>query len=164
MLVPVCRPLATVFDFRNNYSVKVLLEFAPSAGVRPSDASPDFTSDDALIWGPIPALVLCKYSLTDRSTGKAEAESNVLVSGSTAMIDTFAVDNPGFSNTEYLVNVLNRLSNRFDIVPLRPKSFTGTALNLPRLTVNIIGIVFIALIPLLILSTGLAVWVKRKHS
>ena len=164
MLVPVCRPLAKIFDFRNNNSVKILLEFAPSAGVRPSDAPPDFTSDDALIWGPISAMALCRYTLADRTTGKAEAVSNVLVSGSTAMLDSFAVENPGFSNTEYLVNILNKLSNRHDIIPLQPKSFTGTALNLPKLTVNIIGLVFIALIPLLILSTGLTVWIKRKHS
>ncbi|MCL1929403.1 MAG: Gldg family protein [Treponema sp.] len=164
MLVPVSRPLSKIFDFRNNNSVKILLEFAASAGVRPSDAPLDFTSDDALIKGPIPALALCRYTIIDRSTGKAEAESNVLVSGSTAMLDSFAIENPGFSNTEYLVNVLNKLSSRHDIIPLRPKSYTSTALNLPRLTVNIIGLVFIVLIPLLILSIGLAVWIKRKHS
>ncbi|MCL2127948.1 MAG: Gldg family protein [Treponema sp.] len=164
MLVPVSRPLAMVFDFRNNYSAKVLLEFAASAGVRPYGAPPEFTAGDALVRGPLPALVLGRYSVIDRSTGNAVAVSNVLVSGSAMMLDSLAVDNPAFSNTEYLVNVLNRLSARLDSIPLRPKSFTGAGLNLPRFTVNIIGAVFIAVIPLLILAAGIAVWIKRKHS
>jgi hypothetical protein len=164
LLVPVCRPLSKLFDYNNNYSVKVLLEFAASAGVRPSTAGPNFTADDALIWGPIPALALCRYSLVNRATGKADAVSNVLVSGSTAMLDSFAVENPSFSNTEYLVNVLNRLSNRLDIIPLSPKSFTGAGLNLPKLTVNIIGLIFIVVVPLIILAMGLTIWIKRKHT
>jgi hypothetical protein len=164
MLVPVSRPLAKIFDYRNNNSVKVLLEFAASTGVRPSGAPPDFTSDDALVRGPIPALLLCGYSLMDRGAGKAGAQSNVLVSGSSAMLDAFAVENPGFSNAEYLVSLLNQLSGRSDIIPLRPKSFTSMGLNLPRLTVNIIGLLFMAAVPLVILAAGLAVWIKRKHS
>ncbi|MDR0496345.1 MAG: hypothetical protein LBH42_01880, partial [Treponema sp.] len=164
MLLPVSRPLAKVFDYRNNYSVRVLLEFASSAGVRPSNAPHDFSANDALVWGPMPGLILSRFSIIDRSTGKAEAVSNVLVSGSTAMLDSFAVENPGFSNTEYLVNVLNRLSDRTDIIPLRPKSFTGRGLNLPRFTVNVIGLVFITFVPLLILAAGFAIWIKRKHS
>jgi ABC-type uncharacterized transport system involved in gliding motility auxiliary subunit len=164
MLMPVCRPLRVFFDYRNNNSVKVLLEFAASAGVRPSNAPPDFTAGAALIRGPVPALALCRYSIMDRSTGKIESRSNVLVSGSTAMLDSFAVENPGFNNTEYLINVLNRLCGRQDTIPLQPKSFTGTALNLPKLTVNITGLVFIALIPALILAAGLAVWIKRRHT
>jgi ABC-type uncharacterized transport system involved in gliding motility auxiliary subunit len=169
MLMPVCRPLRVLFDYRNNNSVKVLLEFAASAGVRPSNAPPDFTAGAAAIRGPVPALALCGYSVVERSTmerstGKPPARSSVLVSGSTAMLDSFAVENPGFSNAEYLINVLNRLCGRQDTIPLQPKSFTGAALNLPKLTVNIIGLVFIALIPVLILAAGLAVWIKRRHT
>jgi len=164
MLLPVSRPLERIFDFRNNYSVRVLLEFAASTGVRPPNAKPDFKSDDALERGPFPALLLASYSLTDRSTGKAAAVSNVLVSGSVAMLDSFAVDNPGFGNTEYLVNALNRLLDRHDIIPLEPKSFTGTGINLPRLTVNIIGLFFMGVVPMLILAAGLAAWMKRKNS
>ena len=54
LLVPVSRPLRILFDYRNNNSVKTLLEFAASAGVRPSAAPPDFTAGDALTWGPFP--------------------------------------------------------------------------------------------------------------
>jgi hypothetical protein len=164
MLAPVSRPLRLLFDYRNNYSAKALLEFGPSAGVRPPDAPESFTAADATIRGPFPALVLCKYSVVNRETGRADRVSHLLVAGSAGILDTLAVDNPGFANTEYLVNALNRLSGREDIIPLRPKSFAGRGLNLPRLTVNILGLIFIFLIPAAILTAGLAVWIKRKHA
>jgi hypothetical protein len=164
MLVPVSRPLRILFEYRNNYSVKPLLVFGPSTGVRPSNAPDTFTADDAVIRGPLPALALCRYSVIDRETGKAGKVSNLLAAGSAGMLDTLAVDNPAFANTEYLVNLLNRLSGRQDIIPLTPKSFTGRGLNLPRLTVNILGLLFIFLLPAAILAAGLVVWIKRKHA
>jgi hypothetical protein len=164
MLAPVSRPLRIIFDYRNNYSVKSLLDFGPSAGVRPSNAPDTFTADDAAIRGPLPALVLCRYSVINRETGKADGISNVVVAGSAGMLDTLAVDNPAFANTPYLVNLFNRLSGRQDIIPLSPKSFTGRGLNLPRLTVNILGLIFIFLLPAAILTLGLVIWIKRKHA
>jgi hypothetical protein len=164
MLVPVSRPLRILFEYRNNYSVKPLLVFGPSAGVRPLNAPDTFTAADAVIRGPLPALAFCRYSVINRETGKADKVSNVLAAGSAGMLDTLAVDNPAFANTEYLVNLLNQLSGRQDIMPLSPKSFTGRGLNLPRLTVNILGLIFIFLIPAAILAAGLVIWIKRKHA
>jgi hypothetical protein len=159
MLAPVSRPLRILFDYRNNYSVKPLLEFGLSAGVRPPDAPETFTADDAAIRGPFPALTLSRYL----ATGGAGKVSRVLVSGSAAMLDTLVVDNPAFANAEYLLNLLNRLSGRQDIVPLRPKSFTGRGLNLPRFTVNMLGAIFIFLVPAVILAAGLVIWIKRRR-
>jgi hypothetical protein len=164
MLAPVSRPLRILFDYRNNYSVKPLLEFGPSSGIRPSNAPDTFTANDAVLRGPFPALVLCRYSVINRETGRADKVSNVLVTGSAGMLDALAVDNPAFANTEYLVNLLNRLSGRQDIIPLSPKSFSGRGLNLPRLTVNILGLIFIFLLPAAILTAGLVIWIKRKHA
>jgi hypothetical protein len=164
LLAPVSRPLRILFEYRNNYSAKPLLEFGPSAGVRPPEAGETFTARDAVLRGPFPALVLSRYSVINRETGKAERVSNVLTAGSAGMLDTLTVDNPAFANAEYLVNLLNRLSGRRDIIPLRPKSFTGRGLNLPRFTVNLLGLVFVFLIPAAILAAGLAVWIKRRRA
>jgi hypothetical protein len=122
------------------------------------------TAGDAVLRGPFPALVLCRYSVTDRETGRADRVSNLVISGSAGMLDTLTVDNPAFANAEYLVNLLNRLSGRQDLIPLRPKSFTGRGLNLPRFTVNLLGAVFIFLIPAAILAAGIVVWVRRRRA
>jgi ABC-type uncharacterized transport system involved in gliding motility auxiliary subunit len=164
MLMPVSRPLTQVFEFRNNYSAKALLEFASSTGVRPPDAPADFTADDAVRHGPIPALILSSYSILDRQTARVDRASYILVSGSTAMLDAAVVNNPSFSNGEYLVNVLNSLSGRRDIITFQPKSFSNTGLMLSRTVVNVLGGILIFLIPALLILAGILIWARRSAS
>jgi ABC-type uncharacterized transport system involved in gliding motility auxiliary subunit len=162
MLMPVSRPLTRLFEFRNNYSTRVLLEFASSTGVRPSNAPDTFTARDAVRHGPIPALILAGYSILDRQTAKVDRASHILISGSTGMMDAYAVNNPSFSNAEYLVNVLNSLSGRKDIISFQPKSFSTAGLMLSRTAVNVIGGILIFLIPALLILGGILVWVRRS--
>jgi len=164
MLMPVSRPLTRIFEFRNNYSARVLLEFASSAGVRPSNAPDTFTADDAVRHGPIPALILSSYSILDRQTARVDRASHILISGSTGMLDAYAVNNPSFSNGEYLVNVLNSLSGRKAGITFQPKSFSTAGLMLSRTAVNVIGGIFIFLIPALLILAGILVWVRRSAS
>jgi hypothetical protein len=164
LLMPISRPLRVIFDYRNNYSVKTLLEFAASAGVRPKDAPATFTADDAVRRGPIPALALCAYSVRNRETGKTDKASYIVISGSTGMLDGYAVNNPSFSNAEYLINLLNSLSDRKDIIPFTPKTFGGAGLMLSRTAVNVLGAIFIIVLPVMIMAAGLFVWVKRNRS
>jgi ABC-type uncharacterized transport system involved in gliding motility auxiliary subunit len=80
------------------------------------------------------------------------------------MLDGYSVNNPSFGNGEYLVNLLNSLTNRTDTIVFQPKSFAGSSLNLPRTQVNILGLVCIAVVPLVILISGLAVWIRRRRA
>jgi ABC-type uncharacterized transport system involved in gliding motility auxiliary subunit len=164
MLMPVSRPLTRTFEYRNNYSAKILLEFAASAGVRPSNAPGNFTADDAVRRGPLPALILSSYSVLNRQTARVDKASHVLISGSAGMLDGYAVNNPSFSNAEYLVNILNSLSGRRDIIAFRPKSFGAAGLMLSRTAVNVLGGVLIILIPVLLILGGIIIWIRRSGS
>ncbi|MDR2553081.1 MAG: GldG family protein [Treponema sp.] len=164
MLMPVARPLEAVFEYRGNYSARPLLSFAASTGVRPSSAPADFTAASALVRGPLPAMLLCAYSLRDRGSGKIAAASYLVVSGSTAMMDGFAVNDPSFANAEYLVKLLNKLSAREEPLAFRSRTLAGGGLNLSKNTVNTLGAFLIFVIPLLVLASGLAVWIRRIRS
>lgn len=164
VLAPISRPLRRVYEYRNNYSAKVLLEFAASAGVRPSNAPDTFTADDAVRRGPIPALVLCSYSVLSRQTARVEKASHILVSGSAGMLDGYAVNNPVFSNAEYLLNLLNSLAGREDTIVFQPKSFGGSGFMLSRTVVNMLGALLIIIIPVLILLAGIIIWLRRSRS
>jgi ABC-type uncharacterized transport system involved in gliding motility auxiliary subunit len=162
MLMPISRPLRLVFEYRDNYSAKALLSFAASTGVRPKDAGPDFTADDARKRGPMPALVLCAYRILNRETAKTEKASYVLVSGSAGMLDGYAVNSPSFSNADYITTVLNSLSGREGALALRPKSFGAQGLMLSRAGANTLGAIMIFAVPFLVLAFGLFIWIKRR--
>ena len=164
VLVPVCRPLEVLYSFMENYTTTTLLTFGESAGVRPSDAGEDFSSKDAEIWGPIPAVVMSSYRLMDSTDATKEVASyHVIVSGSSEMLADYTLYNTAFSNAGYMVSLLNELCGRDGMIAVTPKSIVGNALNLNQAAADTIGMVFIAVIPALMLVFGLVVWLTRRH-
>lgn len=160
MLAPLSRPLEVIFEMRNNYSTRVLAQFGKTSGVRPEDAPENFTAAMATRRGPIPALVLA----TRRSDGTANAKASyLLVSGSTAIIDTFALTNASFSNSEYLLNVLNTTTNKDQGLRILPKKIVGSALNLTKYQVNLIGSLFVFVGPLVMVILAVVIYLKRKN-
>ncbi len=164
LLAPVSRPLKVLFTHQDRYSTDILLQFGESAGVRPSSAGQDFTSDDATQRGPIPALVRCDYTL--RQSGNANtvaARSTVLVSGSAEMLQGYAVGSSAFSNAEYLLNLLGDLTQKGSTFSVTPKTMAGHGLNITQHQADRLGTLFILIIPAVTLAAGLAVWLVRRH-
>jgi ABC-type uncharacterized transport system involved in gliding motility auxiliary subunit len=163
MLMPISRPLTALFEYRNNNSTKVLLEFGKTAAVRPSDAPDNFNQADATIRGPIPALVLASYSINDKATGKVQKQSNILVSGSSGMLDSYSIDNSSLSDSEYLLNVFNTLTDKKETIKIQSKTITGKELNISTAEANWLGLIFALLIPLAIIGAGVVIWLYRRH-
>lgn len=163
MLMPISRPLTALFEYRNNNSTKVLLEFGKTAAVRPSDAPDNFDQADATIRGPIPALVLASYSINDKATGKVQKQSNILVSGSSGMLDSYSIDNSSLSDSEYLLNVFNTLTDKKETIKIQSKTITGKELNISTAQANWLGLIFALLIPLAIIGAGVVIWLYRRH-
>jgi len=164
MLMPISRPLQVAFEYKDNYYTDVLLQFGESTGVRPSSAGESFTADNATMRGPIPALVLCTYKVRDGANAATIAgQSQVIVSSSAGMLDSYAVNNSAFSNAEYLINLLNKLCERKDVISVTPKTIAGSALNITQQTADNLGSLFVFVIPLVVLALGVAVWMLRRH-
>lgn len=163
MLMPISRPLSVLFDYRNNNAATILLQFGETAAVRPSDAPESFTQADATVRGPIPALVLASYAVRDKETGKTEKQSNILVSGSSGMLDAYSIDNSSLSNSEYLLHVVNMLTEKKETVQIRSKTITGKELNISTSEANRLGFLFALLIPLAVMGAGIGIWLYRRH-
>ncbi len=163
MLMPISRPLTILYDYRNNNSTSLLLEFGKTSAVRPSDAPDSFTQAEAEIRGPIPALVLASYSLRDKETGKVEKQSNIVISGSSGMLDAYSIDNSSLANSEYLLNLFNTLTEKTETVKIKAKTITGNELNISTAMANRLGILFALIIPLVIMGIGVGIWLYRRH-
>lgn len=160
MLMPLSRPINVVFESRNNYSTRVLTEFGETSGVRPENAPVDFTSSMATERGPIPSLVLATRRLTNTANSPL---SRILVSGSTAFVDVFALTNSSFSNSEYVLNVFNSYSNNEKSFRVLPKQIIGSGLNLTKFQADTIGSLFVFAGPLGMLIMAVFVYIKRKN-
>jgi len=159
-LMPLAKPVELLFSARDGYFVETLLFFSETSGVRPSQAGDDFNADQTTRRGPMPALVTSGYFA--RSSGDAELHSTIVVSSSTAMLDSIALQNSSLNNAEYLLNLFSELLGREDIINIQPKSLAGRTLGITSAEASTLGVILVGIIPLAILLAGLTVWLVRR--
>jgi len=161
MIMPLSRPLETLFSVRDKHYTTQLLTFANTAGVRPSDVV-DFNVDSAQQWGPMPAMVLAskKFNSTD---GEGFIKSDILVCASSEMLEAFTIGNASLANSEYIVKLLSDSFRKTQSVAIVPKSLAGDVLTMNTKQKNTIGLVLAVIIPLLILAAGIAIFAIRRY-
>ena len=161
ILMPLSRPLEVLFESRDGQYTETLLSFGETAGVRPSDAGEDFVADDAEQWGPIPAMVLATRRVYEN--GALARQSSVVVTGSVSMLENLCLQNSSLSNSSYLLNLFNTLTEREETVTIAPKSLAGKTLGITTAQVTTLGMVLGGLLPLAILGTGIGIWLYRRY-
>ena len=158
VLMPISKPLALVYEYKDNKTVTTLLSFSPASGVRPADAGANFTVDQAVIRGPIPAAVMSTLSVSGK-----EQYSNVIVSASSAAFAASSLSNTSIANAEYWTMMLNRITEREDAVSIEAKSLAGNLLAITTGAARTWSIVLCIVIPVLILFAGIFVYLRRRY-
>lgn len=154
------RPISLRFSRKDSRLTQILLTFSETSAVRPTDAGEDFNASMAVMHGPFPAAVLSSVQVL---SGTGQAQSNILVLASTAMLEEFTLQNPSLANSEYFINVLNVLVGREDTIAIPPKSFAGNALSVPTSEIRIFGTLLLGVIPFCILAAGIVIWLFRRN-
>jgi ABC-2 type transport system permease protein len=162
MIMPLSRPLEVLFSVRDKNYTLPLLMFADTAGVRPSQAAADFAPEQASRWGPMPALVLASKKIKSID-GMDEIHSDILVSSSSEMLDSFSIQNTSLANSEYLVKFFSSAFGKKETVAIVPKSLAGNILTVNTKQKNIIGLVFSIIIPICILAAGIVIFAIRRN-
>jgi ABC-type uncharacterized transport system involved in gliding motility auxiliary subunit len=163
VLLPLSRPLELVFTYKDNRTVDTLLSFYETAGVRPSDADDTFTASMATEWGPMPALTLTSWQIQSTDGSGDVLQSNVIVSASAYLFGASGMANTSLSNAEYIVNLFNTLTDREGAVSIEAKSLAGNTLGITTGAAGTLGVGLCAVLPLLILGTGVAIWLVRRY-
>jgi ABC-2 type transport system permease protein len=160
-LMPLARPLGTLFDARDDRYTETLLSFYDTAGVRPSNADNTFRASQATRHGPFPAMVLASRKILD-TTGFTKFRSNILVSASSGMLSSTSLQNSSVSNSEYLLAMFGDIFQREIRVSIQPRSLSASVLGVTTSQAASLGIILCGVIPGLILLAGIAVWLTRR--
>jgi ABC-type uncharacterized transport system involved in gliding motility auxiliary subunit len=157
-LIPSSRPLRAVFDRHGYRSVTSLLQFSSHSGIYSEN---DFETELLEVTGNIPALMLS--SQTRSNAERIPQSAHVLVLGSIYAMGEGILANPNIANAEYFLNLLSILTGREDqiYIPDKTIGFTGLGANFSQII--IITIIFMALLPLVVFSAGIFVWLRRRH-
>ncbi len=148
------RPLEVLFESKGDISAKVLLSLSETSGYHDPSLINNYTPQDADIVGNVTVAAESENA----STG-----SKVFLFGSTYSFDSDFLTTSVLSNAEYIVGVLNTLSEREDTVTIAPKNVSGEANTMTGSNVIISSAAFIVVIPLGVLAAGIWVLIRRRH-
>ncbi len=157
VLMPAAKSISAVFDYKDNKTVTELLTFSSTAGVRPSDAGSNFTTDQATSWGPMPALLMSTMMTS------SDNYSNVIVSSSAYALSSSILSNTSIANAQYWIAVLNTITDRQGAVSIESKSLEGNELAITTSAARTWSIILCVAIPLLVLLTGIFVYLRRRY-
>ncbi len=157
--MPFGRPLRTLYETRSGYETKTLLSYSPTSVIRPADAPEDWapTEDDL---GEVPAMIRAQRR---RYEGTTFLASNLFVLSSSSAFDQNVLESKSVNNADYLMSILNTVTEREDVITIAPKDLSGDQLGVSLLQAGIIAAVMVVLVPLAIINTGLVIWMRRRH-
>ena len=101
-------------------------------------------------------------AITDKENPEATTGAKIVVVANAAFLSSQFVNQvPG--NINFLMNSLNWLEDRGESLTIQPKSLMSFRLNMNAMQVLIYSALVVIVIPLIVLGTGVIVWLRRRH-
>ncbi|MBE6023139.1 MAG: hypothetical protein E7231_07885 [Cellulosilyticum sp.] len=157
IIIPVSSGLTKLEGGRSTVTLSPLLGTSDGAFLKKNQASNTFSKEEGDIDGPI--VISCAIE-----ENTANADTKLFVMANTYFLDTNTINVSATGNTSYINSVLGWLFSLDTSYAIEGKTedvYTIKALSTTE--VLIIELVVIVLIPLIIIITGITVWIKRRH-
>jgi len=162
MAIPNARPMEKVFEESGFTSTLTLLEFSPTAGVKPANADSAWTPGQNDVSGPIPAVILAEQRAYDGKSA-VPMRSQLLAVSSMEAISEYALGYINLANADYLLNVLGRFVGRENVMIIQDKTMGGQQLGISGAQIVSIAVVFAIVLPVAVFIFGIVTWMRRRH-
>lgn len=151
---PSARPL--IPNENPGWQRQALVEVAPRGWVSRNKAAtkPRFDKRNDTP-GPVIIAMALQRNINDR-------DQRIVVVGSGAFLANSYAGNGG--NVDLGVNIINWLSGEEHLITLQPRAAKDSSLTLGKTHLNIIGLGFLLVLPLLLAGAGGYIWWKRRRA
>jgi ABC-type uncharacterized transport system involved in gliding motility auxiliary subunit len=156
---PLARPL--MWNENPDWQHHVLVEVAARGWVSRNMPADDQTSKPPAfnkqrdVPGPVVIAMALQRHINDR-------DQRVVVVGNGAFLSNSYAGNGG--NVDLGVNMVNWLAGEEHLITLQPRAAKDSSLELSRTELNVIGIGFLLVLPLMLAGAGGYVWWKRRSA
>ena len=155
---PYTRPVEQLFTDSSNVRTAPLMSFSPSAlAIDLIDSSKYRSGSDGDLYS---AVVAEQYEYIN---GVGEKNSKLAVFGTSYFINDSMLSTESLGNAEYMVGVMSQLAPNETSVEIAPKSILGGYMSINNRTAAILGIVFVAVVPLIVIAIGAYVYLRRRN-
>jgi len=159
MLIPVSQSIEIMDVRRRTLNIEPLLVTSESAWGKTNLQAQTIEREEGDAEGPFNVGV----AVTDEvfADNQTKTSKLILLANAGFLSSEFSGQIPG--NANFLLNSLNWIQDREEAISIRPRSLETPRLNMNWQQQLILAGVAVILIPLLILGSGLFVWMKRRH-
>ena len=158
--LPYCRPLSQV-ETSSNIKVTKLIYFSEQSGIYSGSInSGSFDESDITFSSYLDGMMLASSSVTVDGESRS---SNVVVCGTVNFINEDLLSNGDVGNENFIMDLVSTLTDRGDGVYISSKKVGNGYLNITSTNQNMLGILFLVVVPAAVLICGVVVFLRRRH-
>ena len=155
---PYTRPVSILFVNSSNVRTAPLMSFSPSSmAIDMVDTSKYRSGSDGNLYS---AAVAEQYEYV---TGEGERMSKLVVFGTSSFVNDTMLSTESLGNAEYIVGVMAQIAPNETSVKIAAKSILGGYMSISNRAATILGVVYVAIVPLLIIAAGIYVYIRRRN-
>lgn len=160
ILISAAMPVEEVKDKKENIKVESLLNTSNKAYGRLDLTNSAIAKQNGDLSGPFKVAVAVTNEIDTTNT---EKNGKLVVFTSSSLISSQAIQLSNGANLDLIMNSLSWLAERKENLIIRPKSLQLVALEMTNSQAYTISAIAVIVIPLLVLGSGIWVWLRRRH-
>ena len=126
-----------------------------------SSDEPEYEDSPNLVLGAVSTKG--SESSSDADTDNSKSSNVVVIGSSVALSETF-LSSSSYGNSSYIVSMLNTLIDRENVgVTIESKSLESEELGITTAQIRVLSVIFVLVIPLGVLITGIVIFIKRRN-
>ena len=125
-----------------------------------SSDEPEYVDSPNLVLG----AVSTKGAESSSDHSSDEKSSHVAIIGSSVALSETLLSSNSYGNSSYVISMLNTLIDRENVgITIASKSLESEELGITTAQIRILSVIFIVIIPLGVLITGIVIFIKRRN-
>lgn len=157
------RPIELLYEYSGNVSTTPLLKTSETGFVMTNEMLIDYYENGTppqINEQQVPVMALTnKYTFIDN----AQILSNILVIGSSDMVNSGLTSQTYYNNGDYFISVVNKMSGKENGITIVAKDLTSETFEMNAAKMTGLRTVFMFVLPGLVAAAGIIVWLRRRH-
>ena len=164
VVIPICKGMTVQSDVRSTLTVENMMSTTDGAYAKTNIKSQTVDKEDGDVNGPFSVALSVKDSYAEKTKGTGHA-TEIVVFGSVSFETSSFLETNQFGNRTVLLNSLSYLAGQETTTLAIPtRSLQQESVQIQESDRIFFTVLLVVLIPLILLGTGLFIWVKRRKN
>ena len=164
VVIPICKGMTVQSDVRSTLTVENMMSTTDGAYAKTNIKSQTVDKEDGDVNGPFSVALSIKDSYAEKTKGTGHA-TEIVVFGSVSFETSSFLETNQFGNRTVLLNSLSYLAGQETTTLAIPtRSLQQESVQIQESDRIFFTVLLVVIIPLILLGTGLFIWIKRRKN